>query len=967
MLEQSQESGDISCTMSENRKAPSGISLPGENTAGDASVQKEETEMDVNRERDESLCLLFQRVGLTSQILSQLCKERDSFGAAWFSSYLCAKNLNDSLGRRLILETPCVIDISGTSGISDKKFYLFLDRLPPNVEEVVLDGAVVKGEALPRFLLFLEKRPAQLKKFTFAKDSIGPEETPRVFPVLLPSIESLCLKDTNLGSKGLRPLSECIKGGKASSLLTLKVENVGLNLVGLNTLSCAIKENPQQIETLSLSENTCLADGGVRVLCPVLSAACLPRLRVLLLRSCGMNAFDLEAIAQVLGKGDLPLVEIVDLGGNLGGEGRGGRGFLGSFGKALRASAVPSLKHLNLVTEECPASAAEVEVFLKALDSAEMPPLEKVEILLHNLRIEQARALWGGKYPSIRTLCLRLGGDTDSEVLLGFLSELVKAKEKPQFEIFDLESGVDGKVLMLMGEAFRAGRFGFVRKLKLVGPRSGPGPNSGEVELSGGYVGLSSALSVTTLPHLSELILKKVNTSGKEIVGFVGEAVKGGHVPGLRVFEVSGLRDAEGEGGGVDSEGEGGSVESEGEGGGVDSEGEGGSVESEGEGGSVESEGEGGGVESEGKGGGVDGEEEGGSVDGDGTCLESLMKGFIEGADVPPLERLSLSFDGIAAGVGWVGSAFTAGKLGKLSFLSLRGEGLTVEAVARLAEAARGGWLVNLTHLCLPRSQGGFMWGELMRAIGGSDEGLPNLKHLSGYDITVALALRKLPALEKLGSESSEVWVNEEGLNSLAEGVRRGELPSRLEKLNIRLLGGAEAINVDPLIAAIAESEKGLPPCVRRLNLRQGRVGEEVLAALAASEGGGKLPDLEELLLDDADLDDGRLQRLAEVFNVHECPKLAKLDLRYNRISIEGVSAFLKTLLPTSPPNLCVLLLDSQDGVEFGEEACTFNDAYGNMVRGAEREGKLPSLERFYLSDDGWTVGDEEESEESDA
>uniref|UniRef100_A0A0G4IBV8 Uncharacterized protein n=1 Tax=Chromera velia CCMP2878 TaxID=1169474 RepID=A0A0G4IBV8_9ALVE len=276
---------------------------------------------------------------------------------------------------------------------------------------------------------------------TFAKDSMGVEEAREVFPVVLPSLENLCVKDTRLSNKGLRPLSASIKEGKASSLLSLKLENVDLNHIGLNTLSTAISERPLKIETLSLCENVCLGNAGY-------------------------------------------------------------------------------------------------------------------------LSLHAARLLGGGECPSVlRTLSLRLGvksfPDRPSvpEVLEAFLSEILKAQSGPKFEILDLDSGCDGKTLMLLGDAIRRGNFGCVRKLSLVGLASSARSESNTGIVTGSFMNLTSALCVKALCRLSELTLRGVQRSDIEILGLVGEAIQLGHLPELRVFEVTEKR-----GGGIVEEGEGGGL-----------------------------------------------------------------------------------------------------------------------------------------------------------------------------------------------------------------------------------------------------------------------------------------------------------------------------------------------------------------------------------------------------------------------
>jgi len=94
-------------------------------------------------------------------------------------------------------------------------------------------------------------------------------------------------------------------------------------------------------------------------------------------------------------------------------------------------------------------------------------------------------------------------------------------------------------------------------------------------------------------------------------------------------------------------------------------------------------------------------------------------------------------------------------------------------------------------------------------------------------------------------------------------------------------------------------------------------------------------------------LDDARLRRLGEVFSAHECREMVRIDLDYNRISIEGLSAFLEALSPQSLPKLRSLSLKSQNTVE-GEELgvreqreTQFISAVSRLRAAAQRNGKL--------------------------
>uniref|UniRef100_A0A0G4HII6 Uncharacterized protein n=1 Tax=Chromera velia CCMP2878 TaxID=1169474 RepID=A0A0G4HII6_9ALVE len=840
------------------------------------TAQEEKNEKDkekeagkLNRQRDDSLCLLLQRAGLTSTTLSELSKEKTSFGLAWLSAHLASKtSKKDAKGRKVPLDPESLIDLSGIGKIDAKKIFLFLDRLPPSVREIVLDPAVVKSGSLPLFLRFLERRRPELKKFTFANDSIGPEEAREVFPLLLPSVEGLWLKDTHLGTRGLRPLSDSIKLGHGSSLLSLKIENVGLNLVGLNRFCQTIQETPLLVETLSFSENKCLADNGVAVLVPMLTVESLPRLRALLLKSCGLRARELTVLADVLAQGHLPRVENFDLSGNVGSDAAGD--FLTSFGRALRSdSGVCALKELNLFTERCAASACEVEYLLDSLVLKKGAPLENVQVLVQCLNVEKARELGRGKYKSIRNLRLNLGSHPELPSLLGaFVTELEKSRGEEtgsaKFESLDLDFRCHGQGFVVVGDGIRSGSLSsFVRKMQMVGLRSDSTASEDE-SVTTGFVQLASSIAApgVRLPILCELILKGVQSSGGEISALLGDAVRGGNVGGLRVLVVRAFSGDEFEGGG--------------------------------------------------------GKKESGEMG-----VIALMDAIRESDEgLPRLEKMALAFDGVGAGLGAVGTALMCRplKMGHLSHLCLKGRGLTPEGLSGFADAVRAGVLRDVVRLRLPTENTWSAceklkepWGELMRAIAESDDGLPKLTHF-GHDSkeNVALALRKLPALEHL--EPAFVDLSQEGVDSFAHAVLTGQVSGKVNPLSVRLLAdfyppagpAAEprGVRVDQLIRAIAENENGLPPCVVDMNLLGGRMSEEALASLAATGGGVRLSHLKDLKFYRCDLDDDKLRRLGEIFSAQVCPECIHLTVDESRTTLEGIAAFFGTLRPDTLPKI---------------------------------------------------------------
>jgi len=183
-------------------------------------------------EEDEAVSLFLQRLGLDSGTLSQLVKDKDSFGLAVLATLLYPK--------RLPFGCPRVFDLSGTDGVlSPKQLFLFLDFLPATVEEIKIDSAAVKGAARPLFVRFL-KRPQssrlaegesgvlQLNSITFAENSLGPEEAPVLFPLLVPSLGKLGLNGNPLNTEGLEVLAALVREEKAASLRELDLTNTGL-------------------------------------------------------------------------------------------------------------------------------------------------------------------------------------------------------------------------------------------------------------------------------------------------------------------------------------------------------------------------------------------------------------------------------------------------------------------------------------------------------------------------------------------------------------------------------------------------------------------------------------------------------------------------------------------------------------------------------------------------------------------
>jgi len=227
-------------------------------------------------------------------------------------------------------------------------------------------------------------------------------------------------------------------------------------------------------------------------------------------------------------------------------------------------------------------------------------------------------------------------------------------------------------------------------------------------------------------------------------------------------------------------------------------------------------------------------------------------------------------------------------------------------------------------------------WKELIESFAASEVGMPKLKVLDmsgtlalkeGGSVLAAFASGNLPSLERLqnkrpprDSRSKCFEIGPVGMQSLIDAVHSQSFPRNLRGVNVRLSGlhGATAgADGNKLIIAIAESEKGLPPCISSLSF-SGSLSSDALSLLAASgkrqcEDGGKLSNLETLILSDCQIDNQKLKLLAQCFSVHLSPELKVLDLRKNPFDRETLSAFIDTLRPESLQNLEKFLVDFTD------------------------------------------------------
>uniref|UniRef100_A0A0G4G8Q8 Uncharacterized protein n=1 Tax=Chromera velia CCMP2878 TaxID=1169474 RepID=A0A0G4G8Q8_9ALVE len=802
-------------------------------------------------------------------------------------------NWNKALGK-VPVAPPRSIDLSGTRDLSSENIFLFLDFLPPSVEEMKLDSVGVKGRALPLLLRFLERLQAaredgvqalRLKQFTFAGALIRPEEASKVFPVLLPSLEILSLKDNPLGPEGIGAVAEGVREGKAASLRVLNLERTGLEKRGMKSLSEAMKEKSLcKMEILNVSGNKVGGVEEMEGLGSVLCLSSLPPLRDLLLRDCGLTDEAVKPLAESMGRGDLMNLEVLDLGGN---SCRGG--FLGDLGGALRADVVRHLRELNVTDargSEAVGNKEPVTSFLSALGAPECPPNLQVRGLRltdGDLSEEEVRAVGASKYQPLRTLDLSL----PSAQVTPFLEEVVGAEEAPTYEVLDLRLhflNAANEGLSLVGEAIQSGRFACVRKL-WVGDLRDPDGAADPTDFVGGKTALFTSFSQTRLPLLSEFLMHRFLLTDADMTRFA-EAVRVGNLSGLRVLE---MRSTGGE------------------------------------------------------------EDEGFGQEG----MDALTIALVESEEgLPFLNKLDLR-DTKAGGAAesW-GRVFASGKLPCLSDINLSNSLLTGQTLRRFGDAVREGGLVGVSSLDLSRngSIGRGAWGEFMRAVAESKRGMPKLKNLDlhgtgvefiGGKVALTFASGRLPSLEGLGVGS--FFLDSEGLGDLGEAVRRGGWPPQL--CNIHFIIGFSLTepncDLDELFRAIGESERGLPPCVAQLTINGGRLSEEALAFLATNGGGageGRLSHLKYLEVSCSGIDNARLRRLAEVFSSHECRELEHVNLRdNNQITAAGVSAFLEGIAHSERGMSKLKSLDC-----LGTKCV---ELIGGKVALAFASGRLPSLE----------------------
>uniref|UniRef100_A0A0G4HNA2 Uncharacterized protein n=1 Tax=Chromera velia CCMP2878 TaxID=1169474 RepID=A0A0G4HNA2_9ALVE len=928
-----------------NRDVPAGESFHHEWQETDSQTLHGKPMTESEGGTDAALCALVRHfLGSSRATLSSLAKYRESFGLAWLVLVLFTKMRK--IGKNCP-HPPRSIDLSEASGLSPKKmFWLLLNFLPPSVEELKLDDGAMKGPALALFLSFLEEnlqrekkgRQRIFKSFIFAEDFLDAGVSHKIFPLLLPSLESLSLRGNHLRTGGCIALADAILAGKADCLRTLDLGSTEPTTKGMKRLFEAIKERPLNfLQTLALSGVCLSVSGRFQVLVGVLSRAALSHLRSLLLRSCGLCNRELSELAEVLGKGELPLLETLDLEGNSN-FGIFDSGWLTSFAECLCSGKIPRLKTLNLPefgnrlfpnpvtafltvlkSPECPLESShfalrvENDEVVSALATGSFPNIRSLSLSVSVSRAAM-RALFSGCFPNLHTLQLHLRTDTDDPAALAslffsgqfpklrtlslhaegwralgaFLTALMDAPAEPQFEALCLKrrgartSRVEhGEVLRLLGGAIRRGRLGSLHDLELYASR-----HEMDVDVESKRE-LFQAISGTKLRSLSRLKIQFPLEDAEMIL--LAEAVRRGNLCGLECLDLGHSR----HGFGIGKVG-----------------------------------------------------------------MEALM-GAIAESDVglPFLENLNMSNTFAGEGGGSLGRVLMSEKVPRLSVIDLQRSGLTDEAMGGLGEAVRSGAMRKVSSLKLSSDRvSPEGWHEFISAFVRSHHNLPSIDVEWFYWLNPdrsrtelifeALSLGKFPAESSLCSmeyhqnKIGPLVLDEKGVEVLSDRVRRGKESWSRFRLSDGVEGG---VNVDSLIIAIAESELGLPPDVETLDLKGGRVGLEALRVLAETRGGhlGKLPDLRHLSLSDCEIDNEKLTELAKVFSRHKLPNLQSLDLSKNRISTKGVSKFIDSLSRKAFPKLSAIQFGEQMGFEGEEGRRGFSATLGALQCLARCKGKL--------------------------
>uniref|UniRef100_A0A0G4F4P0 Uncharacterized protein n=1 Tax=Chromera velia CCMP2878 TaxID=1169474 RepID=A0A0G4F4P0_9ALVE len=369
------------------------------------------------------LGLTLKHAAPSSEGVSELMSGKNSFGVAWLILILVKR------GRiRLPLED---LDTSGCN-LSSGKVFLLLESMPWTVLDGLTlgKGAVKDDAALIRLCAFFERRcigvevpgvgPENLKRLSFAEESLGPAASTVLFPILSEclSLEKLCVKER--GMKSLREVdfgNIGVKGGDVSAFC-----------------NALIAQRPQPgLVGLSLGDNR-LQESGESSLLSALKVGALSSLKALDLGNCQFSRGGVELLLG--GEGLENLERLI-----LGGISEGGISVARAVADCLMQAQVPRLKFLSL--EEVDFMDESAVVVLDALRAFEGGGRDlSVELcigLTGNFQ-EAAMMVGEGRVKCLRSLSVVLMG----RPTLSFFRALAGAEEGPPWR-----SGLD---LLLLGD-----------------------------------------------------------------------------------------------------------------------------------------------------------------------------------------------------------------------------------------------------------------------------------------------------------------------------------------------------------------------------------------------------------------------------------------------------------------------------------------------------------------------------------
>uniref|UniRef100_A0A0G4GKB2 Uncharacterized protein n=1 Tax=Chromera velia CCMP2878 TaxID=1169474 RepID=A0A0G4GKB2_9ALVE len=873
------------------RLLTSQTTVTSDTTGSDSKADEKENEGS-QQMRDESLTLFLERVvGVTNfQKLSNLARRKSSFGLAWLCSVLSRKLKTSTAGRHAgdPVEPPkgC-IDLSETWSLSARHIFLFLNTLSSSVTELKLGYAAVQGSGKKRFVRFLNRLQEarengtdapRLTSFTFASDSL---RRPADASEIFPLLLPF-LETLSLSGNYL-------KGDGFAFLARSFIQGKASNLRLLD-LSWTGLDRPK-----------------LGLLCKAFLQLAVKeqRLQVETLNLSNnqhLGDTGVFSLCEVLCQNALPCVREIFLAhcdiGVMGCSyiaqviGRGSLRLLESL--ALESNrlcsqcmdalgsvlTVESLPRLRKLNLWDPSVEAG-SLFLRALRAPNRPPLQVVHVQLENVGEEDAFVLGKGGI-GIQTLAVKT--QSHPAAVMFFKGVLESSGGGGQFTGLDFWGELGSSGLRMLAEAMDRKCMDALRWLVVWG----------EVECQDDADAFFTGLTLTQLPSLAYLRVCGLDLNDEQMV-LLGEAVRVGNLP--RVVSIN----FGNENRGIRRVG-----------------------------------------------------------------MEALMGGVMEREEGwPSLNRLDLAVTNAGEGIGSLGTALLSGKLQNLRDINMNDSGLTDESVKAFAAAVKGGALGGVGSLDL-RENGGVsdeVWEVFLKAIATCREPLRRMwslqlpfscAHAPRGSAVAALGSGNLPYLAQISPVRFYIE-DAESLHVLCEAVLKESFPDLHHfdnsfELTVRAerKRGRPPLNLDPLLFAIAATKWGLPVCCSSLDLQGGRMGEEALRVLAfppeleSSSGfGGKLGSLVVLNLSDCEIDDKKMELIGEVLAVN-AGQLDSLHLDANRISIEGVKAFLEAQTPDSLDELTTLSLWCQKC-----HTPEFFDAADEALAVAKEEGKLLGLRSF--------------------